>query len=154
MSFSPELIWFVAGLALILSEFMLPGIILVFFGAGAWLTLTPGVVGPISAPPAGAEGRVGMGVKRVASTPPSSFTVERTSKRPSGDAKGSSACASSAMVAKRCARSLAKHWAITASRATGTDGATLLAGVRSPCKIATNMSGTVCATKGSRPVSS
>ncbi|MCB1182058.1 NfeD family protein [bacterium] len=49
MSFSPELIWFVAGLALILSEFMLPGIILVFFGAGAWLTaltswlgLTPG----------------------------------------------------------------------------------------------------------------
>ena len=49
MSISPELIWFVAGLALILSEFMLPGIILVFFGLGAWLTaltsslgLTPG----------------------------------------------------------------------------------------------------------------
>jgi membrane protein implicated in regulation of membrane protease activity len=49
MSFTPELIWFIVGLALILSEFMMPGIILVFFGLGAWLTaltswlgLTPG----------------------------------------------------------------------------------------------------------------
>lgn len=54
MSFSPVLIWFLAGLALILSEFLLPGIILVFFGAGAWLAalttwlgLTPGLTGQL-----------------------------------------------------------------------------------------------------------
>jgi len=38
MNFSPELIWFLVGLALILSEFMVPGVILVFFGMGAWIT--------------------------------------------------------------------------------------------------------------------
>ena len=38
MSFDPVLLWFLVGLALILSEFMLPGVILVFFGIGAWLT--------------------------------------------------------------------------------------------------------------------
>jgi len=50
MHFSPELIWFLVGLALVLSEFMIPGIILVFFGLGAWITavaswlgLTPGL---------------------------------------------------------------------------------------------------------------
>ena len=37
MEFTPELIWFLVGLGLILAEFMLPGIILVFFGAGAWI---------------------------------------------------------------------------------------------------------------------
>lgn len=37
MEFTPELIWFLLGLGLILSEFFLPGIILVFFGAGAWV---------------------------------------------------------------------------------------------------------------------
>ncbi len=37
MHFDPVLIWFVAGLALILSEFVLPGVILVFFGMGAWV---------------------------------------------------------------------------------------------------------------------
>jgi len=49
MSFDPELIWFLIGLALVFSEFMLPGVILVFFGMGAWtvaltswLGLTPG----------------------------------------------------------------------------------------------------------------
>lgn len=49
MSFSPLLIWFLIGLALVLSEFMLPGVILVFFGMGAWtaavtswIGLTPG----------------------------------------------------------------------------------------------------------------
>ncbi len=36
MSFNPLLIWFLIGLGLVLSEFMLPGIILVFFGLGAW----------------------------------------------------------------------------------------------------------------------
>lgn len=38
MNFDPVLLWFLAGLALILAEFTLPGVILVFFGVGAWLT--------------------------------------------------------------------------------------------------------------------
>ena len=38
MTFNPVLIWFLAGLALILFEFTVPGIILVFFGIGAWIT--------------------------------------------------------------------------------------------------------------------
>ncbi len=49
MNFDPVLIWFLAGLALILAEFMIPGVILIFFGVGAWITalstwmgLTPG----------------------------------------------------------------------------------------------------------------
>lgn len=33
---SPGVIWFVAGLILILSEFALPGLIILFFGIGAW----------------------------------------------------------------------------------------------------------------------
>ncbi len=37
MHFDPVLIWFLAGLALIISEFVLPGVILVFFGMGAWI---------------------------------------------------------------------------------------------------------------------
>lgn len=37
MDFNPAVIWFLIGLGLILSEFMLPGIILVFFGLGAWV---------------------------------------------------------------------------------------------------------------------
>ena len=37
MEFSPVLIWFLVGLALIILEFFLPGIILVFFGVGAWI---------------------------------------------------------------------------------------------------------------------
>ncbi len=36
MTFNPQLIWFLIGLALVLFEFMAPGIILVFFGLGAW----------------------------------------------------------------------------------------------------------------------
>ena len=35
---SPELVWFVAGLVMILAEFVLPGIIFVFIGLGAWVT--------------------------------------------------------------------------------------------------------------------
>lgn len=34
---SPVLIWFFAGLALILLEFVVPGVILVFFGVAAWI---------------------------------------------------------------------------------------------------------------------
>jgi len=37
MDFNPSIIWFLIGLALVLSEFILPGIILVFFGLGAWI---------------------------------------------------------------------------------------------------------------------
>ena len=34
--FNPILIWFLLGLALIFLEFVVPGVILVFFGIGAW----------------------------------------------------------------------------------------------------------------------
>ena len=37
MHFDPVLIWFLAGLALIIFEFALPGVILLFFGVGAWI---------------------------------------------------------------------------------------------------------------------
>ena len=38
MHFNPILVWFLCGLALILFELVAPGIILVFFGLGAWVT--------------------------------------------------------------------------------------------------------------------
>ncbi len=37
MDFNPPIIWFLIGLALMLTEFAIPGIILVFFGMGAWI---------------------------------------------------------------------------------------------------------------------
>jgi membrane protein implicated in regulation of membrane protease activity len=33
----PELIWFLVGLVLLLTEFALPGLIILFFGIGAWI---------------------------------------------------------------------------------------------------------------------
>ena len=33
----PELIWFLVGLVLLIMEFMLPGLIIAFFGIGAWI---------------------------------------------------------------------------------------------------------------------
>jgi membrane protein implicated in regulation of membrane protease activity len=33
----PELIWFIAGLIMLLTEFAMPGLIIFFFGVGAWL---------------------------------------------------------------------------------------------------------------------
>jgi len=36
MTINPQLIWFLIGLGMIISEFFVPGIILVFFGLGAW----------------------------------------------------------------------------------------------------------------------
>lgn len=33
----PELIWFLVGLIMLLFEFMLPGLIIFFFGVGAWV---------------------------------------------------------------------------------------------------------------------
>jgi len=50
MFFNPTLIWFLIGLGLVLVEFLLPGIILVFFGVGAWivsLTTFLGVTGSL-----------------------------------------------------------------------------------------------------------
>ena len=38
MTINAELIWFIIGLVLILLEFAAPGVIIVFFGAGAWIT--------------------------------------------------------------------------------------------------------------------
>jgi membrane protein implicated in regulation of membrane protease activity len=44
MPMSPTLIWFLVGLALALMELAVPGVILVFFGLGAWITaLTTGI---------------------------------------------------------------------------------------------------------------
>lgn len=37
MDFSPTLIWFLVGFVLIISEFALPGVLVVFFGVGAWI---------------------------------------------------------------------------------------------------------------------
>lgn len=34
----PELIWFLVGLLLLLGEFVIPGLIIFFFGVGAWIT--------------------------------------------------------------------------------------------------------------------
>lgn len=34
----PEVIWFLIGLVLIVMEFVLPGLIIIFFGIGAWIT--------------------------------------------------------------------------------------------------------------------
>ncbi|TFB10161.1 NfeD family protein [Candidatus Marinimicrobia bacterium MT.SAG.3] len=35
---NPEVIWFIIGLALLISEFILPGVVIIFFGIGAWVT--------------------------------------------------------------------------------------------------------------------
>jgi len=35
--FSPEIIWFILGLAMLLSEFIMSGLIIAFFGFGAWI---------------------------------------------------------------------------------------------------------------------
>jgi membrane protein implicated in regulation of membrane protease activity len=38
MPLSPQLIWFLAGVAFLVGEFVLPGFILIFFTAGCWFT--------------------------------------------------------------------------------------------------------------------
>ncbi len=48
MDFNPAIIWFLIGLALVLFEFVLPGIILVFFGLGAWLVALGSWMGILS----------------------------------------------------------------------------------------------------------
>ena len=37
MNFSPSIIWFFVGVALLIAELFLPGFILIFFTAGAWI---------------------------------------------------------------------------------------------------------------------
>lgn len=38
--FSPALVWFIIGLILIILEFIIPGLITIFFGIGAWIVST------------------------------------------------------------------------------------------------------------------
>ena len=40
-----ELLWFLAGLVVMFSELILPGFVMVFFGAGAWVTALAIVIG-------------------------------------------------------------------------------------------------------------
>jgi len=47
---STELIWFICGLVLILAEFAVPGVILVFFGIGAWIVALALFVGIVESP--------------------------------------------------------------------------------------------------------
>ncbi len=44
---SPEVVWFVVGLVLILLEFALPGLITIFFGVGAWIVAIICLILPI-----------------------------------------------------------------------------------------------------------
>ena len=37
MMFDAKMIWFIAGLVLVLLEFAAPGIVIIFFGVGAWI---------------------------------------------------------------------------------------------------------------------
>lgn len=47
---TPEIIWFLIGLVLIMAEFALPAIIIVFFGLGAWVTAIATWLGLTSSP--------------------------------------------------------------------------------------------------------
>jgi len=48
--FNPMFIWFVIGTLLVVAEFFVPGIVLVFFGVSAWIVaLATGLIGPIRA---------------------------------------------------------------------------------------------------------
>ena len=37
MELNPTVVWLILGLALVFSEFVVPGVILIFFGVGAWV---------------------------------------------------------------------------------------------------------------------
>jgi len=45
MTVTPPLLWFLVGLALVLLEFAVPGVILVFFGVGAWIVAVTAQLG-------------------------------------------------------------------------------------------------------------
>lgn len=43
-----ELVWFVVGLVLALAEFVIPGLVIIFFAAGAWITALALMLGMIT----------------------------------------------------------------------------------------------------------
>ena len=43
----PELIWFLVGLGLLLLELVLPGLVVIFFGIGAWITALACLIFPL-----------------------------------------------------------------------------------------------------------
>jgi membrane protein implicated in regulation of membrane protease activity len=45
--FTPTVIWFLIGLVLLLLELILPGFVIIFFGAGAWVTAVVCLIFPI-----------------------------------------------------------------------------------------------------------
>ncbi|MBN1362352.1 MAG: NfeD family protein [Sedimentisphaerales bacterium] len=45
---SPEVVWFIVGLVLLLAEFMVPGLIIAFFAVGAWVVALVCVFRPMS----------------------------------------------------------------------------------------------------------
>jgi membrane protein implicated in regulation of membrane protease activity len=45
---SPELIWFLVGLVLLLAEFILPGLVIAFFALGAWVVAAVCLLRPLS----------------------------------------------------------------------------------------------------------
>lgn len=49
---SPVLIWFALGLGLVLLEFVVPGVVLVFFGLAAWIVTLLVWIGVLESPPA------------------------------------------------------------------------------------------------------
>ena len=48
MNLSPEVVWFLVGLVLMLAEFAVPGVVLVFFGLAAWIVALATYFGFIS----------------------------------------------------------------------------------------------------------
>lgn len=44
---SPVLLWFIVGLVLVIGEIFIPGLIIIFFGAGAWITALAQALGLI-----------------------------------------------------------------------------------------------------------
>ncbi len=45
---TPELIWFLVGLVLVLGEFIIPGLVVIFFGVGAWVVAAICLATPLS----------------------------------------------------------------------------------------------------------
>ena len=43
---TPEIIWFLVGLVLVLAEFMIPGLVIIFFAIGAWVVAAVCLIAP------------------------------------------------------------------------------------------------------------
>ncbi len=52
MELDTKMLWFIAGLAMILLEFVAPGVVIVFFGIGAWVVAMAMWIGLIDSVPA------------------------------------------------------------------------------------------------------